>query len=149
MARVSELLETDNHIIRPYFRFANHAKFFETRFLFIETLFAMFDLWKLYSNSYTASLNEVLITTCLIEPAMLSCFTVTTNIDYSFPLSLLLQQETLLAVPRCTNPGYEALPKKESNRERRSVTMVRSCRIFRTKCRYITNATENFVTRRE
>ena len=112
MARVSELLETDNHIIRPYFRFANHAKFFETRFLFIETLFAMFDLWKLYSNSYTASLNEVLITTCLIEPAMLSCFTVRTNIDYSFPLSLLLQQETLLAVPRCTNPGYEALPKR-------------------------------------
>ena len=124
MARASELLETDNHIIRPYFRFANHAKFFETRFLLIETLFAMFDLWKLYSNSYTASLNEVLITTCLIEPAMLSCFTVRTNIDYSFPLSLLLQPETLLAVPRCTNPGYVALPKKESNRERRSVTMV-------------------------
>ena len=129
MARVSELLETDNHIIRPYFRFAKHAKFFETRFLFIETLFAIrhslmllwfadlmnvteevtihrpnvstllssafirgafiaiFDLWKLYSNSYTASLDEVFITTCLIEQAMLSCYTVRTNIVYSFPVS--------------------------------------------------------------
>ena len=46
------------------------------------------------------------------------------RIVYSFPLSLLLQPETLLAVLRCTNPGYVALPKKESNRERRSVTMV-------------------------
>ena len=43
-------------------------------------------------------------------------------------------------------PGYVALSKKESSRERRSVTMVRSSRIFRTKCRYITDATENFVT---
>ena len=46
------------------------------------------------------------------------------RIVVSFPLSLLLQPETLLAVLRCTNPGYVALPKKESNRERRSVTMV-------------------------
>ena len=68
------------------------------------------------------------------------------RIVYVFPLSLLLQPETLLAVPRCTNPGHVALPKKESSRERRSVTMVRSSRIFRTKCRYIMDATENFVT---
>ena len=46
------------------------------------------------------------------------------RIVYSFPLSLLLQPETLLAVLRCTNPGHVALPKKESNRERRSATMV-------------------------
>ena len=46
------------------------------------------------------------------------------RIVYSFPLSLFLQPETLLAVLRCTNPGYVALPKKESNRERRSVTLV-------------------------
>ena len=97
----------------------------------------------LHSIAERSSYND------MIEPAMLSCFTVRTNIDYSFPLSLFLQQETLLAVPRCTNPGYEALPKKESNRERRSDTMVRSSIIFRTKCGYITNATENFVTRRE
>ena len=46
------------------------------------------------------------------------------RIVYSLPLSLLLQPEALLAVLRCTNPGYVALSKKESSRERRSVTMV-------------------------
>ena len=62
----------DNLSIQPYFRSPKQTKFCETRFLFIETLFAIFDLCKLYSNFYTASLEEVLKTTYLIDLAMLS-----------------------------------------------------------------------------
>ena len=36
------------------------------------------------------------------------------RIVVSFPLSLLLQPETLLAVLRCTNPGHVVFLKKES-----------------------------------
>ena len=49
----------DNHSIQPYFRSPSMRNFFETRFLFIETPFAMFDLCKLYSDFYTASTKFV------------------------------------------------------------------------------------------
>ena len=78
----------------------------------------------------------------MIEPAMLSCFTVRTNSLQSPTVSTSSTRDFIGCSP-LSYPGYVALSKKESNRERRSVTMVRSSRIFRTNCRYITDATEN------